>query len=77
MQSAPTAFRIPESMTPVQIGPYFAELPPDALDRRQLIEAYRVLTAGDFDQMRAVGSYEFYRLEITADGRWLMFIAGE
>ena len=49
----------------------------DALDRRQLIEAYRVLTAGDFDEMRAVGSYEFYRLEIAADGRWLMFMAGE
>lgn len=59
------------------IWPYFAELPPDALDRRQLIEAYRVLTAGDFDEMRAVGSYEFYRLEIAADGRWLMFMSGE
>ena len=30
-----------------------------------------VLTAGDFEEMRAVGSYEFYRLEIAADGRWL------
>lgn len=59
------------------IWPYFAELPPNALDRRQLVEAYRVLTAGDMEEMRAVGSYEFYRLEIAADGRWLMFMAGE
>lgn len=59
------------------IWPYFAELPPSSLDRRQLVEVYRVLTAGDFEEMRAVGSYEFYRLEIDADGRWLMFMAGE
>lgn len=59
------------------IWPYFAELPPQNLDRRQLVEAYRVLTAGDFEEMRAVGSYEFYRLEIASDGRWLLFMAGE
>lgn len=59
------------------IWPYFAELPPSSLDRRQLVEVYRVLTAGDFEEMRSVGSYEFYRLEIAADGRWLMFMAGE
>ncbi len=59
------------------VWPYFAEIPPDTLDRRQLVEAYRVLTAGDFEEMRAIGSYEFYRLEIGADGRWLLFMAGE
>jgi len=59
------------------VWPYFAELPPDTLDRRQLVEVYRVLTAGDFEEMRAVGSYEFYRLEIAADGRWLLFMTGE
>ncbi|MCM5552715.1 hypothetical protein [Pleomorphomonas sp. NRK KF1] len=59
------------------IWPYFAELPPSSLDRRQLVEVYRVLTAGDFEEMRAVGSYEFYRVEIGSDGRWLMFMAGE
>lgn len=59
------------------VWPYFAELPPNALTRRQLVEVYRVLTAGDFEEMRAVGSYEFYRLEIGSDGRWLMFMAGE
>lgn len=59
------------------VWPYFAELPPSRLERRQLVEVYRVLTAGDFEEMRAVGSYEFYRLEIASDGRWLMFMAGE
>lgn len=59
------------------VWPYFAEFPPNTLNRRQLVEVYRVLTAGDFEEMRAVGSYEFYRLEIAADGRWLMFMAGE
>lgn len=59
------------------IWPYFAEFPPDALRADQLVEAYRVLTAGDMAQMRAIGSYEFYRVELAADGRWLLFMSGE
>ena len=59
------------------IWPWFAEYPPDALTPPQLVEAYRILTAGDFEQMRADGSYEFYRVEIAADGRWLLFMSGE
>lgn len=59
------------------IWPYFAEFPPDALSAEQLVEAYRVLTAGDMAQMRAIGSYEFYRVELAADGRWLLFMSGE
>lgn len=59
------------------VWPWFAAYPPDALTPPQLVEAYRVLTAGDFEQMRADGSYEFYRVEIAADGRWLLFMSGE
>ena len=59
------------------IWPYFAEFPPDALGPEQLVEAYRVLTAGDMAQMRAIGNYEFYRVELAADGRWLLFMSGE
>lgn len=59
------------------VWPYFAEFPPSALTPRQLVELYRVLTAGDFDEMRSAGSYEFYRLELAADGRWLLFMVGE
>ncbi|WP_237154654.1 hypothetical protein [Oryzibacter oryziterrae] len=59
------------------IWPYFSEFPPDSLTKHQLVEVYRVLTAGDFEDMKAVGAYEFYRVEIAADGRWLLFMSGE
>lgn len=59
------------------IWPWFAEYPPEDLTPPQLVEAYRILTAGDFEQMRADGSYEFYRVEIAPDGRWLLFMSGE
>lgn len=59
------------------VWPYFAEFPPDTLTPRQLVELYRVMTAGDFDEMRGAGSYEFYRLELGADGRWLLFMSGD
>lgn len=59
------------------VWPYFAEFPPEALSPRQLVETYRVMTAGDFEEMRAAGAYEFYRVEIAANGRWLLFMSGE
>jgi hypothetical protein len=59
------------------VWPYFAELSPDSLTPPQLVDLYRVMTSGDFDAMRGSGSYEFYRVELTADGRWLMFMNGE
>ncbi len=59
------------------VWPYFADYPLEAVTPSQMVEIYRVLTAGDFEQMRADGSYEFYRVEIAGDGRWLLFMSGE
>lgn len=59
------------------VWPYFADYPLEAVTPAQLVEIYRVLTSGDFEQMRADGSYEFYRVEIAGDGRWLLFMSGE
>lgn len=59
------------------VWPYFVAYDPESLDSRQQVELLRILTAGDFDEMRAAGAYVFYRLEITPDGRWQAFVAGE
>ena len=59
------------------VWPYFAALDPESLDARQQVDLFRLLTAGDFDEMRAAGTYIFYRLEIAPDGRWIAFVAGE
>jgi hypothetical protein len=59
------------------LWPYFAAYPPDALDARQLVELFRLLTAADFEAMQAAGDYVFFRVEIAPDGRWTAFMSGE
>lgn len=59
------------------VWPYFARTAPDALTPPQMVELFRIVTAGDFEGMRGVGVYNFYRVEIGADGRWIAFMAGE
>lgn len=57
--------------------PYFSAMPLDKLTLPQRVELFRVVTAGDFDEMRGFGAYTFYRTAITPDGRWMFFLAGE
>ncbi len=59
------------------VWPYFAQMPADRLTPPQMVELFRIITAGDFDEMRNAGTYVFYRVEIDQDGRWLTFLAGE
>ncbi|WP_181705839.1 hypothetical protein [Chthonobacter rhizosphaerae] len=59
------------------VWPYFARMPADRLTPPQMVELFRIITAGDFDEMKNAGTYVFYRVEIDADGRWLAFLAGE
>lgn len=59
------------------VWPYFARYPLEALTPPQMVELFRILTAGDFEGMRAAGAYGFFRVEIAADGRWAAFLAGE
>jgi hypothetical protein len=59
------------------VWPYFARYPVDALDPPQMVELFRIMTAGDFEGMRAAGAYVFFRTEIAADGRWLLYMSGE
>ncbi|WP_181699176.1 hypothetical protein [Chthonobacter albigriseus] len=59
------------------VWPYFAQIPPDRLSAPQMVELFRIITAVDFEEMRAAGAYVFYRVEIGADGAWKLFQAGE
>jgi hypothetical protein len=58
------------------VWPYFFAHPLEALDARQRVELFKLVTAGDYEDMKAYGAYIFYRTGITADGRWAFFLAG-
>lgn len=59
------------------VWPYFFGLPLDKLTPRQTVELFKILTAGDYEEMKTYGSYIFYRLGITPNGEWAFFVAGE
>lgn len=68
-----------EAGTPneIYVWPYFFGIPLDKLDARQRVELFKIVTAGDLEDMKQFGAYIFYRVGITPDGRWAFFVAGE
>lgn len=61
----------------IYVWPYFFGIPLDKLDSRQKVELFKIVTAGDLEDMKQFGTYIFYRVGITPDGRWAFFVAGE
>jgi hypothetical protein len=61
----------------VYVWPYFYGYPLDKLDARQRVELFKIVTAGDVEDMKQFGQYIFYRAGITPEGRWVFFVAGE
>ncbi|WP_168734531.1 hypothetical protein [Ollibium composti] len=59
------------------VWPYFFAMPLDKLDARQRVELFKIVTAGDYDDMKQFGAYIFYRLGITPQGHWAFFVAGD
>jgi hypothetical protein len=59
------------------VWPYFARYPLDKLSGPQMVELFKILTAGDYEDMKAYGTYLFYRLGITPNGEWRYFISGD
>lgn len=59
------------------VWPYFAEKKLDALTPPEIVELYRIVTASDVSDMKEFGSYNFYRIGITPDGKWKFFVAGD
>lgn len=61
----------------VYVWPYFAEKPLDSLTPPEIVELYRIVTAADVNDMKEFGSYNFYRIGISPDGKWKFFVAGD
>ena len=59
------------------VWPYFAHVPLDTLTPAQKVELFRIVTSFDYEQMRQVDAYIFYRVGIGPDGTWHHFVAGE
>jgi hypothetical protein len=61
----------------IYVWPYFFALPLDSLSPAQRVELFRLVTAGDYEEMKNYGAYIFYRVGITPEGRWAFFVAGD
>jgi len=59
------------------VWPYFFALPLDSLNPRQRVELFKIVTAGDYEEMKTYGAYVFYRVGITPEGEWAFFVAGD
>lgn len=59
------------------VWPYFFAVPLDSLTAPQRVELFRIVTAGDYEDMKQYGAYVFYRVGITPDGHWSFFVAGD
>jgi hypothetical protein len=59
------------------VWPYFFAVPLEKLTPAQKVELFRIVTSGDYDEMKTYGTYIFYRIGITPDGRWSFFVAGD
>jgi len=57
--------------------PYFMAIPIDELTPPQRVELFKLVTAGDYEEMKAYGTYIFFRVGISPDGEWEFFVGGE
>lgn len=57
--------------------PYFLAIPIDDLTPPQRVELFKLVTAGDYEEMKAYGTYIFFRVGISPDGEWEFFVGGE
>lgn len=61
----------------VFVWPYFAEKNIQALSAPEKVELLRIVTAGDLMGMQDYGSYNFFQIGLTPDGRWKFLTAGD
>ena len=59
------------------IWPYFARHPIDKLSPPQLVELFKLVFAGDYEDMLSNGVYDYFRAGISPDGTWQYFTAGD
>lgn len=63
--------------TELYVWPYFFAVPLDKLTKPQKVELFKLVTAGDYEDMQSFGAYIFFRVGITPEGRWAFFVAGD
>jgi hypothetical protein len=61
----------------VYLWPYFARYPIDKLSPPQLVELFKLVYAGDYEDMLSNGLYDYFRAGISPDGTWKFFNAGD
>ncbi len=59
------------------VWPYFFAVPLEDLSDPQRVELFKLVTAGDYEDMKNFGAYIFYRIGISPEGRWIFFVAGD
>jgi hypothetical protein len=59
------------------VWPYFARYNLNKLTGPQMVELFKIITAGDYEDMKADGTYLFYRAGITPSGVWKYFVSGD
>lgn len=58
------------------VWPYFTHKQLDKMTPAEKVDIMRLVTAGDFADMLEYGNYNFYRVGITPDGKWKLFLSG-
>ncbi|MCQ8781153.1 hypothetical protein [Mangrovibrevibacter kandeliae] len=61
----------------IYVWPYFTRVDINALTKPQLVELFELVTAGDWQDMKGFGAYNFYRVGISPDGKLQFFVAGD
>jgi len=59
------------------IWPYFARYPVEALTPPQLVELFKLVFSGDYEDMKSYGAYVSYRIGLGPDGTWRFFLVGD
>lgn len=74
-----TGYIIQDEGTPDEayVWPYFVGKAIGSLTPVEKVELLRIVTAGDVAGMQELGNYNFFRVGITADGRWKFFLSGD
>ena len=61
----------------VYVWPYFTDKSLSTLTAPEKVELLRIVTAGDLGGMLEYGSYNFFQMGITPDGKWKYLTAGD
>ncbi len=59
------------------VWPYFARYPLDKLTPPQLVELFKLVFAGDYQDMLTDGVYSYFTAGISPDGTWRYFQSGD